>query len=165
MRLVRTDVGHSVTYRAKFLRPDETVLFHGRLHWLIYVRGLLALGAGLAVLIAGLASGDPTLRRALALASLAVFLGAALLLAAAGIRRQTVEFVVTDKRVIYKTGLFTRHTAEINVSKIESVDVDQGILGRIFGFGTVFLRGTGASLEPLRGVADPIGLRNAIIVG
>ena len=72
---------------------------------------------------------------------------------------------MTDKRVIYKTGLLSRHTAEINISKIESVDVDQGILGRIFGYGTVFLRGTGASLEPLQDVADPIGLRNAILVG
>ena len=155
----------SLAYLTKVLRPDERVLFHGSLHWLIYARGLLTTVAGCAVLIAGLLTSDPVLGRSLAIGSLAVFLTAAVMLILAGIRRQTVEFVVTDKRVIYKTGLVTRHTAEINISKVESVDVDQGILGRIFGFGTVLLRGTGASMEPLRNVADPIGLRNAILVG
>ena len=154
-----------MAYLTKVLRPDEAVLFRGTLHWLVYGRGLVLLGAGLALLVLGLAVGDPLLGRALAVGALAVLLLAGWLLILAGIRRQTVEFVVTDKRVITKTGWLSRHTAEINVSKIESVDVDQGLLGRMFGFGTVFLRGTGASLEPLQGVADPIGLRNAIIVG
>ena len=154
-----------MAYLAKVLRPGEAVLFHGALHWIVYGRGLALLAAGLALLIAALAVGDPWLGKGLAVAAIAVLLLAGWLLILAGIRRQTVEFVVTDKRVIYKTGWLSRHSTEINVSKIESVDVDQGVLGRIFGFGAVLLRGTGASLEPLRNVADPIGLRNAILVG
>ena len=146
-----------MAYLDKVLRPGETVQFHGSLHWLIYARGLLLVLAGLVVLGVALAVPDRSLGRGLAVGAAALLLIAAWRLIVAGIRRQAVEFVVTDKRVIYKTGLLSRHTAEINISKIESVDVDQGILGRIFGYGTVFLRGTGASLEPLQGVADPIG--------
>jgi uncharacterized membrane protein YdbT with pleckstrin-like domain len=80
----------------------------------------------------------------------------------AWLRRVTTELAITDLRVIYKAGLFRRHTLEMNRSRIESVDVDQSLLGRIFGYGTVTVRGTGGSLEPLRNIRDPIGFRNHI---
>jgi uncharacterized membrane protein YdbT with pleckstrin-like domain len=50
----------------------------------------------------------------------------------------------------------------MNLDKIESVDVDQSVLGRIFGFGTVTVRGVGTTIDPIRGIADPIGLRHAV---
>jgi uncharacterized membrane protein YdbT with pleckstrin-like domain len=71
---------------------------------------------------------------------------------------------VTDRRVIYKTGLIQRHTIEINIDKIESADVDQSILGRMFGFGSITIRGTGEGVEPLRNIAQPLQLRNAVLV-
>ena len=162
---LRAQRWRSMAYLDKVLRAGERVHFHGRLHWLIYGHGLLWLLAGVVVLLVALATNQPDLGRVLALAAIAVLVFAAWLLVAAGIRRYAAEFVVTDLRVIVKHGLLSRHTAEMNVSKIESVDVEQGILGRIFGFGTLIVRGTGASLEPLRNVADPIGMRNAILVG
>jgi uncharacterized membrane protein YdbT with pleckstrin-like domain len=79
--------------------------------------------------------------------------------------RVTTEIVVTDKRVIHKVGWIARHTEEINVSKVETVDVTQGVLERVLGSGTVLIRGIGGSWEPLRRVASPLRLRNAIIVG
>ena len=72
------------------------------------------------------------------------------------------ELAVTDRRVIYKSGLLARHTLEMNRSKVESVDVDQSILGRIFGFGTIIVRGTGGSLEPIRMISDPLTFRSHI---
>ena len=66
--------------------------------------------------------------------------------------------------MIYKTGLIQRHTIEINIDKIESADVDQSILGRIFGFGSITIRGTGEGVEPLRNIAQPLQLRNAVLV-
>jgi uncharacterized membrane protein YdbT with pleckstrin-like domain len=84
---------------------------------------------------------------------------------AALIRRVTTEFAVTDVRVIYKKGLLARHTLEMNRSKVESVDVDQSILGRLLGYGTVIVRGTGGSLEPIRYVADPLTFRSHITAG
>ena len=53
----------------------------------------------------------------------------------------------------------------MNVARIETVDVMQGIGGRIFNYGTLLIRGTGAGIEPLRGVGAPIRLRNAIVLG
>ena len=79
-----------------------------------------------------------------------------LLLLGAWIRRRATEIVVTDRRVIFKRGLLGRHTVEMNVSKIETVDVEQGIGGRIWGYGTVLIRGTGSSFEPLVGVGSPL---------
>jgi uncharacterized membrane protein YdbT with pleckstrin-like domain len=79
--------------------------------------------------------------------------------------RVTTEIVVTDKRIIHKIGFIARRTEEINITKVETVDVTQDITGRIFGFGTVLIRGIGGSWEPLRRVSSPLQLRNAIIVG
>jgi uncharacterized membrane protein YdbT with pleckstrin-like domain len=89
-----------------------------------------------------------------------VFGTAGVLLAiTAWLKRFGTEIAVTDRRVIYKTGLIRRHTTEINMDKIESVDVDQSVLGRMFGYGTVTIRGTGEAVEPLRDIADPIAFR------
>jgi uncharacterized membrane protein YdbT with pleckstrin-like domain len=72
---------------------------------------------------------------------------------------------VTDRRVILNHGLLTRHTLEMNMSKIEMVDVQQSLAGRIWGYGTVVIRGTGADIEPLVDIRSPLRIRNAIVVG
>jgi uncharacterized membrane protein YdbT with pleckstrin-like domain len=81
---------------------------------------------------------------------------------AAWVERLTTEIAVTSRRVILKRGLVWRSTMELNAGKIESVQVDQSITGRILNFGTVSARGTGAGLEPIRRVAAPLRLRAAI---
>src|SRR5262249_55482755 len=80
----------------------------------------------------------------------------------AWIRRASTELAVTDRRVIFKRGLIRRHTVEMNMDKVESVDVDQSILGRLFNYGDVTVRGTGASIEPLRMIDDPLALRSRV---
>jgi uncharacterized membrane protein YdbT with pleckstrin-like domain len=75
------------------------------------------------------------------------------------------EIAVTNRRVIYKKGWIRRHTNEMNMDKVESVQVDQSILGRMFDFGTVKILGTGEGFEALRTIAGPIKLRNNIITG
>jgi uncharacterized membrane protein YdbT with pleckstrin-like domain len=69
---------------------------------------------------------------------------------------------VTDQRVIFKRGIFARYTIEMNRSKVESVDVDQTILGRLLGYGTLMVRGTGGSLEPMESISDPLAFRTHI---
>jgi uncharacterized membrane protein YdbT with pleckstrin-like domain len=64
--------------------------------------------------------------------------------------------------VIYKTGFISRHTSEMNMDKIESVTVDQGLLGRMLDYGTIHVLGTGQGLEHLHRIASPLQLRNAI---
>jgi uncharacterized membrane protein YdbT with pleckstrin-like domain len=157
-----------MAYYTKVLRPDETVHFVGRLHWLVYSQGIFFLALGALLLAASFAvfeNRDAEASNVVAVAALLAALISLPCFVGAGIRRVTTEIVVTDKRVIYKRGLFSRHTVEMNISKIETVDVEQGIVGRVFGFGTVLIRGTGAGFEPLRRIADPLGLRSAILVG
>ena len=76
--------------------------------------------------------------------------------------RMSTEFGVTDHRIIVKRGLISLHTIEMSVDKVESVDVDQTIIGRMLGYGAVTVHGVGARWDPLPGLADPIGFRNAI---
>ena len=85
------------------------------------------------------------------------------LLAWAWIRYATTELAVTNKRVIAKTGLIQRRTVELFTSKVESVQVDQGVLGRIFDFGTVTLTGTGVQSAPFRSIADPLQFRKSFM--
>jgi uncharacterized membrane protein YdbT with pleckstrin-like domain len=95
--------------------------------------------------------------------TLAVFgVGALITFLRAWFIRWITEFAVTDRRVIYKRGFISRHTVEMNMDKIESVDVDQSLLGRILNYGTIHVLGTGLGVERLLRIAAPLALRNAI---
>lgn len=155
-----------MAYYHKVLQPDETVREIGWLHWSIYLPsiffGLIAIS--LAVVGQWVAVEQPQ-RSYCFYAAAAVAVIAVLMFLGEFIRRHSTEIVVTDRRVIYKRGLVSRFTAEMNISRIETVDVTQSIAGRIFNYGTVVMRGTGAGIEPLRRIGHPIRLRNAITVG
>lgn len=153
-----------MAYYEKVLQPDETVKFVGGLHWIIYKNAILL--AVLSACAAVLYLSQPDNQRQVLLLVLAVLL---LLTIVSFLRRWFhrvgTEIVVTDKRIIHKTGWIGRRTEEMNVTKVETVDVTQGIAGRILGYGDVSIIGTGASWEPLRNIASPLQLRNAIMVG
>ena len=150
-------------YVRRVLQPGETIVYTTKLHWLIYIHTILLLFICIILAGAAIATSDNQ-GISLALGIAAVIF--ALLALSAGlrafIRRSTTELAVTDHRVIYKSGLLSRHTIEMNRDKVESVDVDQSLLGRIFGYGTVVVRGTGGSLEPLRNIGDPLTFRTYI---
>jgi uncharacterized membrane protein YdbT with pleckstrin-like domain len=71
------------------------------------------------------------------------------------------EFVITNRRIIIKTGFIARRTVEMNISKIESVNVDQTIIGRILGFGSITIIGTGGTRETFHNISKPIDFRKA----
>ena len=75
------------------------------------------------------------------------------------IDRWTSEFAITNKRIIIKVGLISRHTVEMNLTKIESVDIDQSIMGRILGYGTITVIGTGGTREAFLNIAHPMEFR------
>jgi uncharacterized membrane protein YdbT with pleckstrin-like domain len=77
------------------------------------------------------------------------------------LKRWSDEFVITNKRVIIKTGLFSRKTFEMNLNKIESVNVDQSIFGRLFGFGTITIIGTGGTRESFPDIANAVEFRKS----
>jgi uncharacterized membrane protein YdbT with pleckstrin-like domain len=150
-----------MSYVQRVLQPDETVIHQSKLHALIFLPALFLLVIALALLVASAQfAGDISLGFKAGAAMFGLLALASW--ARAAIRRATTELAVTDRRVIYKSGLLARHTLEMNRSKVESVDVDQSILGRIFDYGDVIVKGTGTGFEPLTTIAAPIDLRNHI---
>lgn len=78
------------------------------------------------------------------------------------VQRATTDLGVTNKRVIAKTGLISRHTVEQRIQKIESIRVNQGLLGRMLDYGTIMVHGTGGATTPIRNVAHPFAFKRAV---
>ena len=78
------------------------------------------------------------------------------------IRRATTEIGVTSHRFVEKTGLVSLHTNEMALHNIEGVRVHQGVIGRIFGYGTIRIEGTGVDAVTTPAIADPVGFVKAI---
>jgi membrane protein YdbS with pleckstrin-like domain len=92
-----------------------------------------------------------------------VFLALAAIAAVpAFVRRSSSEFAVTNKRVVVKIGFLRRHSTEILLRQVEGITVDQGVLGRIFCYGTIVVEGTGSDRTPYKGIAAPMKFRLAV---
>jgi uncharacterized membrane protein YdbT with pleckstrin-like domain len=152
-------------YVERVLQPDETVLYAASLHWLIYLKAIVLLVMAVAAAVATRFFIDETVVIGLFVAAALLALFALVSGLSASIQRATTELAVTDRRVIYKTGIFQRQTVEINRSKVETVGVNQSILGRILGYGTIIVRGTGGSMEPIPYIGDPLTFRSHITAG
>jgi uncharacterized membrane protein YdbT with pleckstrin-like domain len=85
-----------------------------------------------------------------------------LMLIGAWVRQWSSEFAVTNRRVIVKVGFISRRTIEINLSKVESVEVNQDIFARMFNYGTILVIGTGGTKEPFALIDDPLAFRRAV---
>lgn len=79
------------------------------------------------------------------------------------VRYKTTELAITNKRVIVKFGFIRRSTVEININKVESIQVDQEIWGRLFNFGTLIIAGAGTTQAPIPGISRPMEFRHAFI--
>lgn len=129
----------------------------GQIHWSVFLLGTVCFLLG--ILIAVL---SPWIGTLFFLSGLLFFLSGFLTLLKALIRKLTTELAVTDQRVIIKVGLIWRRTMEMNLAKVENIQIDQGILGRLLAYGTVTVVGTGGTREPFRHVADPLAFRKAV---
>jgi uncharacterized membrane protein YdbT with pleckstrin-like domain len=157
-----------MSYVQKILQPDEQIVHSAAIHWVVYLRSIFLLVLGIAVL-GWFLSQNPTPPdqsplwngAALGIGCLLVA-GSAYAFLQALIERHSTELVITSRRVIAKTGLIRRHTWEINAAKVEGVEVSQSILGRIFDFGTVTVKGTGGGTAPIRNIDDPVAFRSHV---
>ena len=140
--------GENIVYRAKISRWK---------FFLYYLVGIVGLAAGPAALII---TGDRS-QTGYIVAGITMLAGLLVILAAV-IRRNTTELVLTNRRIITKRGLISRDTVEMNLSKVESLHVNQSLMGRLLNYGDVSVVGTGASLEPLRGIGRPLELRQRL---
>lgn len=78
------------------------------------------------------------------------------------LRLRGIEQGVTNKRVIHKTGIIGRKSEEMKLGSIETVEIEQGVWGRMLGFGDVKVTGRGISDLVFRRVADPLAVKRQI---
>ena len=72
------------------------------------------------------------------------------------------EYALTTRRVVTKRGIIAVNTEEMRLVKVETVEVKQGIIGRILGYGTVVVTGTGSSYVSMRYVSNPLKVKKQI---
>lgn len=149
----------TMSYFERIITPSETIHYNTTLSaWYFLPNGIVALlciGAGLFPV--GNISGFVGSILSIELIALGF-----IILIWAGVRFLTTEMAVTSKRVIYKFGFIMREITEIELNKVASIEVDQGIIGRILGYGDIRVYATGASTMSMRGVANPLAFRAAI---
>ena len=151
-----------MSYVDKILQPDEKILHKAQIHWLVYLPAIFMLiifgFGGIFILVA--TTLDPIVGQAAAAFG---FIFSLIQFVRAWLTRYSSEIAVTDRRIIFKEGLIRRETTEMNMTKVESVNVDQSVLGRLLDYGDITVRGTGAGLSPLRMIQNPLAFRNAVI--
>lgn len=130
------------------LSSNESVICETKLHWINFAWSIVF------VLFTGASAKD-----------LPVLFGISIIVAISVlITFITSEFAVTSKRVMIKVGLISRKTFELNLAKIESVNVSQNILGRLLNYGTITVIGTGGSREIFYKINKPIEFRKNIMI-
>lgn len=146
-----------MSYLDDHLLAGEQIVYRARPHWIIFGTSILVilLGAALAAVLRIYQPDYWFLGAALA--------GIGLLLAIPpSIRYTSSEFAVTDKRVLAKHGFIQRDSIETLLSKIEAIEVDQGIIGRMFGYGSIGITGTGGTQESFPLISHPLEFRREI---
>ncbi len=138
------------SYARQNLLSNESILYEAKFHWFIYMPALLFFA-----LILVFPFQTMYVATLVALGIIALIRCYILMI--------STEFVVTDQRIIVKTGFISRNTAELNHRNVESVNLDQGIIGRILNFGSLEINGTGAGVSPIPWVDHPLEFRKQVL--
>ena len=150
-------------YIDDILQPGEKVLYSTNAHWIFYLSAIAAWILAAVLLLLSRATITEGIILLCLSASAAVALAAIYWTVRAWFHRWTTETDVTDRRVVHKTGFINRHTFEIALDKIASVDVDQSIPGRLLNYGSVTIVGVGeGSTKTIDTIASPLAFRSAI---
>jgi uncharacterized membrane protein YdbT with pleckstrin-like domain len=164
-----------MSYVDRNLVPGETLLYRTRHHWLVLLGpvfvGLLLLVPGIALLVeavathdsAGLVVGSATASQQMMAIAGAILAAAAVITFSYGVaKRNATEMAVTNRRVLIKTGLTSRRTLDLMLSRVESIGVEESTAGRVLGYGSVIVRGTGGTPEAFLLIAHPQEFRRAV---
>jgi len=146
-------------YVEENLMPGEQIMYRANLHWIIYSAPLFFGLVGIVIVASSIGN-----RYQAALGGLGglFLIVAGLLGLSRWIISRTSEFAVTNKRVIIKVGLIRRHTLELLLAKVESIGVEQAVLSRILGYGTIVVVGTGGTRESFTNIAQPLEFRKQV---
>src|SRR3954447_8534363 len=149
-------------YIDEILQPGEKVLYSTNAHWIFYFPAIVAWIAALVLLILSRATVSEGITLFCLAAAAVVALAALYWTARAWFQRWTIETDVTNLRIVHKVGFIKRRTFEMSLDKVESVDVNQSILGRILNYGDVTILGVGEGKETIRMIASPLRFRSFI---
>lgn len=144
-----------MAYVDNHLLTGELVVYRSRQHWVVFIGPVLLLAAGLVPLV--ISRSNPAL-----IAATIVSIVALIWLAARAIARASAQFTVTNKRVVVKLGTIRRRAIEMLLTKVEEIAVDQGVVGRLLGYGTLVIVGTGGSKEIFLLITDPLEFRRQV---
>ena len=136
-------------YIDKNLMDGEKIIYRTKLHWIVFLGPLILFLIGIILM----------LDQKTAPGGAIFFFVAIIWVIAAIISRATSEFGISDKRVLIKVGWISRNSLETLLTKVEGIQVKQGILGRIFKYGTIVISGTGGTHNPFKKITDPITFR------
>jgi Bacterial PH domain len=158
-----------MSYVRSNLVLGETVIYETRLHWIVML-GHLVVGCLLLLLPGALLLYYAQNQTGIDSNELHVMEGGAAVLLISGImvilagmvRRNATEMAVTNRRVVIKTGLASRKTIEMLLNKVESIEVSETTAGRMLGYGTIVIIGTGGTPEPFHRVAHPLEFRSQV---
>ncbi len=157
-----------MSYIEATLVPGETVVYRTRLHWIVMLRHiLLALvlfavsGALLSYYLHHPQLGN-TDKHLTAGGAAALLLCGLVAIVAGAVRRNATEMAVTTRRVVVKQGLMSRKTIEMLLNKIETIEVSEPMTGRMLGYGSITMVGTGGTSEPFHKIAHPLQFRGEV---
>ena len=149
-------------YIDEILQPGEKVLYSTNEHWMYFLPAIAAWALAVAFLVLWrTVASDVLTFVCLALAAMAG-IAALYWTATAWFHRWTTETDVTNMRVVHKTGFIKRRTFEMSLDKVESVDVNQSLAGRVMNYGDLTIQGVGEGTQTISTVASPLAFRNAI---
>ena len=149
-------------YIDEILQPGERVLYSTNEHWVYFLPAIAAwIGAIAFLVLWRLVTGDVLMLVCVVLAAVAG-LAALYWTATAWFHRWTTETDVTNMRVVHKTGFIKRETFEMSLDKVESVDVNQSILGRLMDYGDLTIQGVGEGTQTISTITSPLAFRSAI---
>ena len=158
-----------MSYVQSNLVPGETVIYETRLHWVVMLGHLaaglllLALPGVFLLYYAHQQTGMDNKELHLIEGGAAVLLISGVVVILSGmVRRNATEMAVTNRRVVIKTGLASRKTIEMLLNKVESIEVSETTLGRMLGYGSIVVIGTGGTPEPFHKVAHPLQFRSQV---
>lgn len=150
------------SYLERSLGDGERIVAEAHFHWLYTFKALLALIIPFVVLIIILLFGRAFAGGWLIILGMILMLAGIFIFLHRMLRRWTTEIAVTSHRFVEKSGLVSLRTNEIALTNIEGVRVYQGIWGRIWGYGSLRIEGTGIDKVDIPPIADPVGFRRAI---
>lgn len=157
-----------MSYVEKNLVPGETVIYETRLHWIVMlghiIVGCLLFAGAVILLYYAFTSHEipPTTSRVMEWGGVALLVCSVVAILMGMIRRNATEMAVTNHRVVIKTGLASRKTIEMLLNKVETIEVRETFFGRMLGYGTIVVIGTGGTPEPFDKVAHPLEFRSQV---